>query len=366
MARNRTAPNRSKSAGRNSSTPVGPKVRMIKSSEDRSIGSGQFMKLDDDEKFTAHALFDPDPGVDGNPGYAEYAEHWDNQMGRFVPCWGAKNGCIYCKAGQQASDRALGAFLKDDGTIGLFRMNKSVRDEWIDTFDEDGSTLGQKVRIKCLDRRNGEYSIKFFEKDRLSQKDLKTAMADIEEDFIENLIQRSLNSALEALRIQDVLESDDDDEDDDDDDVTPKPKNKGTTKKNAVVEEEEDEDEEEEDEDEDEEDENGEEEDGEETDEDDEDEDEEVADEDDEDEEETPASLNDTYTVKSVSEAEFTFTLEELDSDVYVASDLADEIDFDDYKKGDKVTIVAQMDDDNDWVATSIAKKRGRGRPKKS
>jgi hypothetical protein len=352
----------------------GPQVKFMRDSSERVAGgNSMFLRLNTDDKFIGFALFDPDPAAEDNPGYVEYAEHWDNQNGRFVPCWGAKNGCIYCKAGQAPSQRAQAAFLVtsingeelDEPEVRLFRLNWTMMQEWGDTLDEDGSTLGQKVRIKCQSRDDGDYITKFYDKDRLSKKDLKSSMKDIPE--IEEVLQKSLDRALEALSLEAVLESDDDDdEDDDEEEPSPKSKSKSkskTSKRSKKDEDEEDDDEDEEDDDEEEDDESDDE-DEEESEDDEDDEDEESeSDEDDEDEEsdddedeEEGETLEGDYTLVSTSESEMTFSFKELDNDVYVGQDIVDDVDFDDFKKGDKVHVVAAQDDDEDWVATEITK----------
>jgi hypothetical protein len=387
----------------------GPKVAITRSESERSVSSSQFIRLDDDEKFVGNALFDPDPAKEDNDGYVEYGEHWDQQGGRFVPCWGIKNGCIFCKAGMNPSQRALAAFLVtsidgedlDEPEIKLFRMNWTMIQEWGDTLDEDGSTLGQKVRIKCQSRSDGDFITKFFEKDRLTKKDIKAALKDVPD--IEQTLQNNLDRSLEALRVADALESDDededdediddeeaedesddedendsddddsddddedddeedDDDDDDDEEEEEKPKRgrgrpKGSRNKKKK-DEEEDEDEESDDDDEDEDDEDDEDE----SDEDDEDEDDEDSDDEDE------ARLEGEFTIKSVNESELTFTLKEVDSDVYFDQKIAKDLDWEDYSKGDKVNIVAGQDEDDDWVITSlekVEKKAKGGRRKK-
>lgn len=368
MARTRT-----RSSNKSSRNGKGPKVAFTRSADERNVGSNVYLRLNDDEKFVGYALFNPDPAAEDNSGYVEYGEHWDQPNTRFVPCWGAKNGCIYCKAGQQPSQRALAAFLVtslngddlDEPEIRLFRMNWTMIQEWADTLDEDGETLGQKIRIKCVSRGDGDYTTKFFEKDRLAKKDLKAAIADIPD--IEELLQRNLDRSLEALRVADILEVDDDDDDEDDEDE-PVSRTKSTTKKRSRKVEEDDEDEEEDDEDEEpDEDEDDEDEEDEEEpdDEDDDDEESEEEDEDeDEDEEEEEETLKGEFTVISSDENEMTLTLKELNSDLYFSQEIVEDIDFDDFKKGTRVKVTATKDDADDWVATELEKIEGKSKSK--
>lgn len=359
----------------------GPKAEIVRSSDERSSGS-KFFSLQDDEKFEGYALFNPDPAIEDNPGWLEFKQHWDAQRSSYVPCWGVKNGCIFCKAGMRPSNRALAAFLVtslngeklDEPEVRIFRMNWGMIEEWADTLTEDGETLGQYVRIKCLDHSDGEYTTKFFDKKQLAKKDLKAAVEDIPD--LEGIVQDQLTRALENLRIESVLEDDDEDEDDDDVDVEEsKPKNKSKRRTSVKDEDEEDDDEEDEDEDaEDEDEESDDDEDEDEDDEESEDEDEEDDDEsedddedEDEEEEDEEEAITGEYTVVSPNESEMTFTLKELDSDLYFDQEVADDIEWDEFKKGDKVNLVAQKDGDGDWVATEFSKaKAKRGRPKGS
>lgn len=387
MARN----TRSKSKNKGGSKRKGPKVAITRSADERNTGS-KFFSLQDDEKFEGYALFNPDPAAEDNPGYVEFKQHYDTQRGSYVPCWGAKNGCIFCKAGMNPSQRALAAFLVtkidgeelDEPEVKIFRMNWTMIEEWADTLDEDGETLGQKVRIKCVDHGDGTYTTKFYDTKRLAKKELKAAIEEIPD--LEESIQRQLDRALENLRVQDVLEDEDDEDDDDDDDEeeTLKKDKKKEKKKPSKKDEDEDDDDDDDDDDEDEdEDEDNEEEEDDEDDEEsddddeeesdddddeDEDEDEEEAEEDAEDDEEEDAdvTLDGEFTIVSTSESEMTFTFKELDSDVYVGQNIADDVDFDDFKKGDKVEVKAEQDADGDWVATELTKvEKAKGSSKK-
>ncbi len=403
MARNRNF----SSGGKKKGTPS---VSFTRSADQRSVGNSIFLRLDDDGKFTGYALFNPDPASDDNDGYVEYGEHWDQQGTRFVPCWGAKNGCIFCKAGQSPSQRALSAFLVtsidgdelDEPEIKLFRMNWTMIQEWGDTLDEDGETLGQKVRIKCISRRDGDFTTKFYDgkADRLAKVELKAALKDMPD--IEEQIQRSLDRALEGMRVSNVLENDDDedvnedttddadDDEDEDEEEKPKrgrPKGSKNKKKDDDEEDEEDDDDEAEGEDEDDEDdveeeveeeeevkpkrgrpkgsknkkkEEVEEEDDDEDDEDEDDEeDEEKSDDDDDDDEEVETTTG-TLTIKEVNEGEGTFTVKELKSDLYLNADLAEDFDFDEFKKGDKIEVEYGQDEDEDFVAVTIKKAKGK------
>lgn len=384
MARSST-----KKRGGASSNGKGPKVAFTKSADERSVGNKVYLRLNDDEKFLGFALFDPDPAAEDNPGYVEYGEHWDQPNTRFVPCWGAKNGCIYCKAGQQPSQRALAAFLVteingeklSEPEIRLFRMNWTMIQEWADTLDEDGSTLGQKIRVKCVSRADGDYTTKFFEKDRLSKKEIKSATKDIPD--IPELLQRNLDKALEALRVSEILEDDEDEEDEDildeEDEEEEEPKAKSRSRRNKKVDEDEEEDDDDEDEDEDddeeeddEEDESDDEEDDEEESDDDEEEEDEEDDDDsesddEEDEESEDETVTGEFTVVSGNEEEQTVTLKELGSDLYFSQDIVGDVDFD-IKKGTKVNVSATKDDEDDWVATefSVVEKKSSkgGKPK--
>lgn len=386
MARTRTA-TRGKSADSKKKEKAGPKISVRRSSDDRRSGNKIWIRLEDDHKFEGYALFVPVPEAEDNPGYLEYDEHYDTKMQRSVPCWGEKEGCIYCRAGMNPSTRAILAFqvVSIDGEeldapeLRLFKSNWTTLQEFLDSQQEDGDLLGKRVRIRCKSRADGDYSVKIFDKDSLSKKDLKAVVKDIP-DLEENQ-QRTLDRSLEALRVSNLLEEDDEDEDDDDDDEdeeeTPKKRSRASSRnKKAVDEDEDDEDDDDDEEDEDEddedesddedeesdddEDEEDEEDEDEESDEDEDDEDSEDEDEDEEDDEESEVSG--TYTIASVNDSENTLTLKELDSDLYFDEKVAKNLDLDDYKKGDKIEVTAVKDDDDDWVATSLTKAKSGGK----
>lgn len=378
MARRRTtATTRTRQSSRASG---GPKVAITRKAEDRRVGAGGQITLDDDEKFLAYALFDPDPAAEDNPGYLEYAEHWDLAGGMYVPCWGLDKGCLFCRANNTPSNRALGVFQMiepDAGSIKIFRFNWTTLQEWLDTLDEDGATIGKKVRIKCVDKRNGEYTTRFFD-EALSKKDLAAALKDGTFPSLQDRVQKQLDRSLEKLRVQDALarldkddddeedqvEEEDTDEDEDEEEVVTK-STKTTTRRGRVVEEDEDEEETDEDEEDEEEEEADEEEDDEEEEEEaeeEEEEDEEEAEEDEEEEEEEELTslVDKVLTITSVNEKEASFSVEELEEPVFFEREIYDKLDWDAYSKGDKIVVNATIDDEEDWVVSKLAKRRGR------
>lgn len=366
----------------------GPKVEFTRSADKRMVGNSQFLLLSEDKKptkFVGYALFNPDPGAEDNPGYVEFGEHWDQSGNRFVPCWGEKNGCVFCKAGIQPSQRAIAAFLVtaidgeelDEPEIKLFRMNWTMIKEWIDELDEEGAIIGKKVRIKCISRSDGEYTTKFYDKEKLAAKDLKAAVKEVPD--LELVVQRNLDRAMQAMRVSDILEEDDDDDEDDDEDVeevTTKKRGRPAGSKNKKKDEEEDEDEDDEDDDDEDEDESDDDKDEDDSDDEDDDDDDEDSDEDEDesddeedeededDEDEDDKVLAGTFTVVSSNETESTFTLKEVDSPLYLTKELLEDVEFEDFKKGDKITIKAEKDEDDDWVATEFKKEKGAAKKK--
>src|SRR4029077_14859947 len=80
-----------------------PKVRSVRTKEDRMRPS-VFLRLKTDEQFRGHALFEPDPELEDNPGFYEYFTHWDQQGTRYVPCAGDQ--CPFCLANDSPKTQA--------------------------------------------------------------------------------------------------------------------------------------------------------------------------------------------------------------------------------------------------------------------
>jgi len=324
------------------------------------------MRLKTDESFRAYALFEPDPGLEDNPGYYEYYDHWDAQGNQYVPCAGER--CPFCTANLNPSTRALTAWyfpeagdVKDQ--IKLFTMNFGTINDTSDESEEEDGILGKQLRIKRLSDK-GDYKVKVTTASKpLTKAQLKKAMALLEERFdsmnIETLqdhVNRTLKAQMERLKALDALEDDDDEDDEDEVDV-PKAR-RGKPK--AEIAEEEDEDDEDEEEDEDEtddeesEDEDEEDEDEDETeDEDEEEEDEDEEDEDEEEDEQTEISGG-VYEVVKTDERNEKFDLKNDDGKITVWLGQGIDVDYDEIAKGVSVVIDAQLDAEGDWVITAI------------
>jgi hypothetical protein len=342
-------------------------VRAVRNKEDRKRPS-VFLRLKTDEYFKGYALFEPDPELEDNPGYYEYYDHWDAQATQYVPCVGEK--CVFCRANDNPSTRALTLWFFPDqdkkDQLKVFTMNFSTVNDITDISEEEEGVLGKHFRVKRLSDK-GEYRLRPTSEKKLTQKAIKGAFKEAPE--LEEIVQRQAKIQMERLAALDALEEDDvDDEDEDDDDDEEETQSKSTKTKGGkkAVEEDDDEDEED-DEDEDEDEDEDDDEDEDENDEDDdEDEDEDEDDEDEDEDEEAEELTKAEFEVVKFQEKDEVFTLK--NDDGKVEAWLGQDVEAPEgVKKGSKVVITAEKDDEGDWVITAIsAKKSGRGRPKGS
>lgn len=333
-------------------------IRRVATKEDRKRPS-VFMRLKTDEFFKGHALFEPDPELDSNPGYFEYYDHWDQQGQSYVPCTGDR--CPFCAANMNPSTRALTVwyFPENDekDQIKVFTANYGTITSLTDESEDEDGVLGKMLRIKRLSDK-GEYRVKVLADKPLTKTELKKLMKQVEEMNLVGMVERQLAVQMERLKAIDALEDDDEDEEEE---VTPR-KGKAIT---AEAEEDDDEDEEEDDED-DEEDEDEEEED-EDEDEEDEDEDEEEEDE----EEEAPSEISGVFEIVKFTEGDETLDVKNSDGEkIKLWFGEGVEWEADELKKGASATIDALQDDEGDWVITEIKVKkarapRGKGTSKK-
>lgn len=340
-----------------------PRVRLVRNREDRKRPS-VYHRLKTDESFKAHAMFEPDPELENNPGYLEYFGHWSQEGGgfSFVPCAGDQ--CPFCHANDNPSTRALTVWFFPDAEKGeqlkIFEANWGTINALTDEAEDEDGIIGRKMRIKRLTDK-GEYRIKLLSEKPLTKSEVKKLMPEIEELDLEGKIDHKLKVEMERLSALDALEDDDDDDDDDEEDE-PKPR-----RGKAVAEAEEDDDDEDEEEEEDDEDEEDEEEESEE----DEDEDDDEEDEEEDEEEEAEAISAASYEVVSVDAGAETIDLKNDDGKVKMWFGADVEWEEDELTKGTTVEISAQTDDEGDWVITALevmeAKpKPKRGRPKGS
>jgi hypothetical protein len=306
------------------------------------------MRLKTDEAFKRFALFEPDPELEDNPGYFEYYDHYDKQANQYVPCAGDQ--CPFCKANDNPSTRALTVWYDPNAPdkkdqIKIFTMNYSTIGDITDESEDEDGILGKEVRIKRLSDK-GDYKVKVTSTKALTKAEVNKAMKLLEEQFPEGLeavVLRQLKIQLERLKAIEEL----DDEDDEDEDEQPR----GKARRGRAVEEDEDEDEDEDEEDEDEEPED------EADDEEEEDEDEDEADdeEEEEEEEEVPSTIEGVeYEIVRVQEKDEIFDLKNDDGKVKMWLGEGIDVDYDEIKKGVKVTVDAEQDDEEDWIITSI------------
>jgi hypothetical protein len=329
-------------------------IRRVSSKEDRKRPS-VFMRLKTEEFFKAHALFEPDPELDDNPGYFEYYDHWDQQGQSYVPCTGDR--CPFCAANMNPSTRALTVwyFPENDekDQIKVFTANYGTISSLTDESEDEGGILGKHLRIKRLSDK-GEYRVKVLSDKPLTKADLKKLMKQVAEMNLVGMVERQLAVQMERLKAVEALEDDDDDEDDDEPVKTRKGK--------AITEDEEDEDDEDEDEDSDSDDDEDDDSDEEEEDEDEESDDDEddEDDEEDEEEDEKPSEISGVFEVVKLNATDETLDVKGDDGKVKFWFGEGVDFDEDELKKGVKVNVEALQDDEGDWVITEIKVKKTR------
>jgi hypothetical protein len=294
-------------------------IRTVNTKADRQRPS-VFMRLKTNEAFKGVALFEPDPEIEDNPGYFEYYDHYDKQGNAYVPCAGDR--CPFCAANDNPSTRALtvwyfpqAADVKD--RIKVFTLNYSTINDIADEAEDEGGILGKVVRIKRLSDK-GDYRVKITTDKALTKKEVKEAMALLQEKFSDglvSLVERQLKAQMERLKAMDAL----DDDEDDDDELT-------TSKKGKPV-----------------------------VDDDDDDDDDEVTDEkDDDDDDDTEGISEEEFEIVKVSKKKNSITVEHEGEQIELVAD-EDEISVADFKKGQTVTVSAEYDDDEEtWTLTAV------------
>ena len=345
------------------------RVRTVKSKEDRKRPS-VYLRLKTDEYFKGYALFEPDPELEDNPGYYEYYDHYDSQANQYVPCAGDK--CPFCRTNDNPSTRAMTAWYFPDNDkadqIKVFTMNFSTTQDMTDIAEEEDGVIGKHFRVKRLSDK-GEYRLRPTSEKKLTKGDIKKALKEIP-DF-EDMVNKQLRIQMERLNALEALEDDedeieDDDEDEDEEDEQPKSKSKTRGGKKVADDDEDDDEDEDEDDDDDEDESDDEDEDEDENDEDESDEDDDEDDDEDEDEDEDNTLDSVEFEVVKFAEKDEVFTLKN-DDHKKLEAWLGQGIEApDDVKKGSKIVISAEQDDEADWVITELKVKGKRGRPKGS
>ncbi len=294
-----------------------PTVRRVKNAEDRKRPS-VFMRLKTQEKFVAHAMFEPDPELDDNPGYFEYYDHWDNENQRHVPCAG--EDCIFCKTGHNPSTRAATVWYLPKNDKGdqfkVFTLNFRLIEEFVDIAEEEEGILGHEFRVKRLSDM-GDYRARDLG-NALKAKEIAKILEDERFPQAADLVNAQLQREIEAQAALEALGDDDDDDTDDDDDEDEKP-TKAKKGKEKEVDDEDDDD-----------------------------------DEDDEDDDEAPEDIEDVeFELLSVSKKNNTAKVEHEDETIVLHGD--DDNDLTAYKKGDEITLSAEWDEDDErWNVTDI------------
>jgi hypothetical protein len=310
------------------------KVRQVKSREERKRPS-VFMSLKTDQQFVAHAMFEPDPELDDNPGYFEYYVHNDQSIKQYVPCAG--EDCPFCKVNDNPWTRALTVWYYPENAVGeqfkVFGINYKTINLLADEAEDEGSLLGRKMRIKRLSDK-GDYTVRARADKAIGKVELKRLLPQVEELGLKSMIERQLQAHMERIAAMEMLEDDEEETDDGEDVVAAPPRRQGR----AVVEEEEEADaeeavEEEEDEE--------------------ESEPEAEAEEEEEEDAETP-TVEGEFPIVSFSEENETVTLQALGkrTKMYVGEGV--DVDYDSLGAGVLVNLQAAQDDDEDWVITEF------------
>jgi hypothetical protein len=197
-------------------------VARVRDEADRkSGGGGDFISLDEGEKFLGYFLGDADPKID-DPAYFEYKTHWVNKGS--VPCAG-EDDCPICADGERPRTKAMTLWVllenekgdkmgkNGEGVLCIFDMPVSVIKQFTELRAEDEKVKGRKFRIS---RPEEKTYIVLPKADVLKSKEVKEWMKD-GPDF-EAMLTTKLRKAMEGIAVARAME------DDDDDDDTPKSK----------------------------------------------------------------------------------------------------------------------------------------------
>lgn len=196
---------------------TGYKPKRITSKEDRGSRNGFIQLKKTGDTVFAYALFVPDPEVDDNPGYFEYPEHFNQELGYF-PCPGEED-CPICEEGQNPSTRAKSAWLvvdKDDfdptaGEVKIFNLNWYMIDDLSSLLEEDEPVQGQLFRIRKQEG-NGRYGFT-VKSSKLNATQIKKGKKEVPD--IEKMLTAQLNKKMEQIGLTAAMEENDDDDDDD-------------------------------------------------------------------------------------------------------------------------------------------------------
>jgi hypothetical protein len=321
-------------------------VRKVRSKEDRKRPS-VFTSLKVDEQFVAHAMFEPDPELDDNPGYFEYYSHWDQSVKQNVPCAG--DDCPFCRINDNPWTRAITVWYYPDNAAGdqlkLFGISNKTINMLAAEAEEEAGLLGKKVRVKRLSDK-GDYSVRTRNEKPLTETQMKKLLPLVEELDLEAFVQRQLRAQMERIAAMEALEDDSSDDEIEEEEVPVRARRGQAVAEEEEIEEEEDADSDvdatqmthsEADEDDDE-----------------EDDDEEESEEETEEESEEAPAVSGEYAVIAFSEENETVSvkLNGKTTKFYVGEGV--EVDYDDLVKGVMVNLQAIQDEEEDWVITSF------------
>lgn len=202
----------------------------VRSEDERSGGSSDYISLEEGQNFVGYALFEGDPAVD-EPGYYEYLEHWHNASQRRIPCAGAD--CPLCEDGDKPKTRAKTLWLVtkdekknvlDPPALRIFNFNWNIIKVFTEMRAEGDKIKGRSFRISRLDDR-GNYAI-LPKDDKLTATDVKAHAKAKEAPDFEAIVTAQLRKAMEGLAVARAMR-----DDDDDDAATPVTDAKGGAKK---------------------------------------------------------------------------------------------------------------------------------------
>lgn len=189
-------------------------VRRVRSEDDRATGSGDWMTLQEGQKFLGVALFDGDPTKD-EPGYFEYMDHWHNESHKSIPCAG--DDCPLCEAGERLRNRAKTYWYMisgppnntELGKVMSFTMNGNLIRLFTEIRGEGDKIKGMPFRVTLLDDR-GKYSLLPRTEGKLTAVQVKEFLATAPK--YEDQLNGQLNKAMEGLAVARAMSEDDEDE----------------------------------------------------------------------------------------------------------------------------------------------------------
>jgi hypothetical protein len=189
----------------------------VRSEDERSGGSSNFIRLEEGKRFSGYPLFDADPKVE-DPAYQEYLEHYHVASRRSVPCAGPDD-CILCQDGDRPKTRALTvwAVTRDETAkelnppeLRVFTFNWNLVKMFTEFRAEGDKFKGKEFRVSLLDDR-GNYGLMTKESKSLTKTEISTYLKSKEAPNLQDIIVSRLRRAMEGLAVARALDDDDPD-----------------------------------------------------------------------------------------------------------------------------------------------------------